>query len=383
MQRAVPAVLMRGGTSKGLFLHERDLPLAGPQRDALILRLMGSPDPMQIDGLGGTYSSTSKVIIVSASERPDCDVEYLFGQVAVDEPRVDYAGNCGNLTSAVGPYAIEEGLVPAQPGDTLVRLLNRNTGKRIDARVPTAGGEVEVEGAHQIAGVPGSGARILTTYLSPGGAVFGAVLPTGRAVDRLQVSGVGDVSVSVVDAAHPYAFVASDDLAIPSDATVAGLNADPVMLARLEAVRAACAVLLGRSVTPAEAATRSPTVPRLVVVDPPGRWHNPSGGGTAGVVDVGVRMVSMGKVHHTCPITGAVCTAAAAWVDGTVVAALAAPRTDQPLRIGHPKGVVQASAAVRSVDGEVVVESVTVTRTARRLMAGTAYVPASTPSVAS
>lgn len=382
MQHPVPAVLMRGGTSKGLFIHERDLPAAGRERDAVILRLMGSPDPMQIDGLGGTYSSMSKVIIVSASQLPDCDIEYLFGQVAVDEPRVDYAGNCGNLTSAVGPFAIEEGMVATQPGSTLVRLLNRNTGKRVDAQVPTTDGQVEVEGTHRIAGVPGSGARILTTYLAPGGAVFGAVLPTGRPIDRLEVAGVGEISISIVDAAHPYAFVESDGLDLPSGATVAGLNADAALLARLEAVRAACAVLLGRVASPAEAATGSPTVPRLVLVDPPDRWRDPSGDGSAGDVDLGVRMVSMGKVHHACPITGAVCTAAAAWVHGTVVWALAPQRADQPLRIGHPKGVVEASAEVRTVAGEVVIESVTVTRTARRLMAGTAYVPTSTTGVA-
>lgn len=382
MQHAVPAVLMRGGTSKGLFVHEADLPPPGPSRDAVILRLMGSPDPMQIDGLGGTYSSTSKIVLVAPSTRSDCDVEYLFGQVAVDAARVDYAGNCGNLTSAVGPFAIEEGLVAAEPDSTLVRLLNLNTGKQIHTRVPTREGRVEVEGTHRIAGVPGSGARILTTYLDPGGAVFGAVLPTGHVLDHVEVDGIGDVPVSIVDAAHPYAFVASDSVDIQSDATVAELNADPEVLARLEAVRAACTVLLCRADSPAAAATESPTVPRLVVVEPPDAWRDPTGDASGGRVDLGVKMVSMGRVHHACPITGAVCTAAAARIPGTVVSALASHRGDQVLRLGHPKGVVEASATVRAGGPDVIVESVTVTRTARRLMAGTAYVPTSTLGVA-
>jgi 2-methylaconitate cis-trans-isomerase PrpF len=380
MQHEVPGVLMRGGTSKGLFLHERDLPSAGARRDALILRLMGSPDAMQIDGLGGTHSSTSKVVLVSASERPDCDIEYLFGQVAVDEPRVDYAGNCGNLTAAVGPFAIEEGLVAALPGVTIVRLLNRNTGKRIDVEIPTPDGAVAVEGDHRIAGVPGTGARILNTYLSPGGSVFPDVLPTGNPIDRVAVPSLGEVPVSIVDVAHPYAFVASADLGLAPPSSTVDLNADEAVLSTLEAVRAACAVLLGRAGSPAQAGRQSPTVPRLVLLDSPHDWHcstPPGAPARQSRVDVAVRMVSMGRIHHACPITGAVCTAAAARIPGTMPSRLSAVGEDRPILIGHPKGVVEAAADVSVADGTLSVLSVTVTRTARRLMAGTAYVPMS------
>lgn len=374
---------MRGGTSKGLFVHERDVPPAGGERDAMLLRIMGSPDPMQIDGLGGTFSSTSKVVVVSPSEREDWDVEYLFGQVEVDRAHIDWSGNCGNLTSAVGPFAIEEGIVAAGRSSTHVRMLNRNTSKRIDSFVPTQDGRVVVNGSHRIAGVPGTGARIVNTYLAPGCAVFAAVLPTGRPTDMLAVAGVGDVAVSVVDVAHPYAYVASADLGIDPATSVAALNADPSLLSRLEAVRATCAQFLGRAESVAAASEISPIIPRLALVGPASTWYaaresdSTSGGGGASVVDLSVRMVSMGKVHRACPMTGVVCTAAAVGLPGTVPAQLAtAHQSGEPVRIGHPKGVAEAAVRISSGDRGPTVESVTVTRTARRLMAGTAYYPA-------
>jgi hypothetical protein len=195
-------VVMRGGTSKGVFVRDADLPAAGPGRDTLLLRLMGSPDPMQLDGLGGSHSSTSKVVAVSRSDRPDTDVEYLFAQVGIDQALVDYRGNCGNLTTAVGPYAIDEGLVRVSGPVTPVRLLNRNTGTRIIAHVPIADGRAATSGDCAVAGVPGRGAPVITEYLDPAGAVLGALLPTGRARDIVTVPGLAPVAVSP-DARRP------------------------------------------------------------------------------------------------------------------------------------------------------------------------------------
>lgn len=221
----VPAVLIRGGTSKGVFLHARDVPPCGAERDRLILRLMGSPDPMQIDGLGGTYSSTSKVVVV-ASGPEDGMVTYWFGQVGIDSATVEWAGNCGNLTTAVGSFAIDENLVPARAPITTVRLLNANTGITVEAQVPVTYGRACTEGDLKVAGVPGRGAPVMMRYLNPGGGVLGRVLPTGNATDQIETP-FGEVAVSLVDVTHPYAFVHANDLDLQiEDVSPVELNTD-------------------------------------------------------------------------------------------------------------------------------------------------------------
>lgn len=363
----LPVVLMRGGTSKGVFVRDADLPVPGPDRDRLLLRLMGSPDPMQLDGLGGSHSSTSKVVAVSASEQADYDVEYLFAQVGIERAHVDYGGNCGNLTTAVGPYAIDEGLVPARGPITPVRMLNRNTGTRILAQVPVIDGRAAVSGDWGVAGVPGTGAPVVTEYLDPAGAVLGAALPTGRPCDTVLPARDGPVAVSLVDVGGPVAFVRAADLGLDPRLEPAAANADADLLDRLERVRGACAVLAGLAGSRAQARTVSPALPRLALVGD----GNPAEGS-----HLSLRVLSMQRVHHACPITVLMCAAAAALLPGTIPGAASASLSALPpddgttVVVAHPKGI--AAATVRMSDG-LSVRSVSITRTARRLLAGQAY----------
>ncbi|GAA2207348.1 2-methylaconitate cis-trans isomerase PrpF [Nonomuraea monospora] len=350
MNEPIPAVLMRGGTSKGLFLHARDLPPPGPGRDALILDLMGSPDPMQIDGLGGTHSSTSKVIVVEPGRDGD-DVCYWFAQVGIDQPIVDWSGNCGNLTTAVGPFAIDEGLVAAVEPVTRVRLRNGNTGVRVLAEVPVRDGRARADGEHHIPGVRRSGAPVVTRYLDP-----------GRGEASSQVLD-GSAGVTILDVTHPYVFALARDLGVDLAAPrPAELNGDADLLVRVERLRGAAAVALGRATSPDRAAQESPIVPRIVLVgEPADDGHH--------VTALGV---SMGKIHHTLPMTGALCLAAAVRLPGTVPSAVASGVTGEEVRIRHPQGVVEVLADVDPSGGSPV-RSVGVTRTARRLMAGTVH----------
>ncbi|UGQ13375.1 hypothetical protein LO772_07140 [Yinghuangia sp. ASG 101] len=354
---AIPAVLMRGGTSKGVFVRAEHLPPPGPERDDLLLRVMGSPDATQIDGMGGTFSSTSKVVVVEPGG-PD-ELTYWFAQIGVDRPIVDWSGNCGNLTSAVGPYAVDEGLVRVTEPVTRLRLRNGNTGVTIEAEVPVADGRAATTGDLAIAGVPGTGAPVVTRYLDPGGAVLGATFPTGSRVDEIDVDGTR-VRVSVVDVSHPYAFVRATDVGLPDESrlTPAELNGDAGLLARVERVRAACAVRVGAAPTADAAAEVAPIVPRIVLVHPDDD------------ADVRATAFSMGVVHRALPMTAALCLGAAARLDGTVVAE-AAKAPGEEVRIRHPRGI--ASAFVETRSGPEPIRSVGVVRTARRLMDGRVY----------
>jgi len=359
---SVPVVLMRGGTSKGVFLHASDLPPPGEERDRLILDIMGSPDPMQIDGLGGTYSSTSKVIIVAKGEPPD-DVIYWFGQVGIDRPIVDWAGNCGNLTTAVGAFAIDEGVVESVEPVTQVRLRNGNTGVAIIAEVPVRDRRARSDGNYRIPGVPGSAAPIATHYLAPGGGVLGAELPTGSPADSVATPD-GSVEVSLVDVTHPYAFVAAEALGLSVSGTHPdAINADAALLQRLERLRGSCAVALGQVDTWADALDKAPVVPRLILVGPTGD--------TSQVAHLSALAISMGRAHRALPMTGALCCAAAVKIPGTVPNRLC-PNANSPIRIAHPKGVSDVVVQV-DVSAERRVRSVGVVRTARRLVSGTAF----------
>ncbi len=389
---AIPLVLMRGGTSKGVFVSDDALPGAGPERDRAILALLGSPDPMQLDGLGGTHSSTSKVVLVRPSEHPGCDIDYLFVQVGIDRPIVDYAGNCGNLTAAAAVYALEEGLLAGDARPGLVRMFNRNVGQRIDALVPappTRRGwqkgdwrEGDWREEARLAGMPTTGLAVLTEYLDPSGPVTGALLPTGRPRDVLTPSVGNPIEVSLVDLAAPIVFVRAADLGLRGDEAPAALNATPGLLARLESIRAAGAARIGLAADEAAAAVGSPVLPRLTIVSPspqagptapaeavPG--HGASAGDRHGAADLVVRAMSLGRAHHACPITTALCTAAAARTAGTLPFAAARSGDPGSVRITHPRGAL--TVTVRTSPGKIV--SVGVLRTARRLLAGTAYLP--------
>lgn len=340
---------MRGGTSKGVFLRLADLPADLAARDRLLLRLMGSPDPMQLDGLGGTHSSTSKVMAVGRAAAPGADVDYLFAQVAIDQPVVDTTGNCGNLTAAVAHYAVDEGLVaPVEPRTTLL-LRNLNTDVVVRATVEVRGGRASSEGDTEIDGVPGRGAALVTEYLAPGGSVTGALFPTGARTEELQ-----GVEVSIVDVSSPYVFAAATSFGLSGTESPAELNGRPDLLAALEGLRTAAGARIG---------VQSLAIPRLVLVSP-GR-------------EVRVLATSMGKVHHAVPMTGALCIAAAAVLSGTVTASVAhVAGADEPaapgrmVRIEHPKGAVEATVTIAG--DEVVAAGVV--RTARRLLTGRAHV---------
>jgi len=363
-QRRIRAVYMRGGTSRALFFHARDLPPPGPARDWIFLRALGSPDPYgrQLDGLGGGISSLSKCCVVGPPTRPDADVDYTFAQVDVRAPVVDYAGNCGNCSAAVGPFAVDEGLVPAREGETVVRIHNTNTGKLIVAHVPVQGGAAAVEGDFELAGVPGRGARIALDFLDPGGAVTGRLLPTGRVRDVLD-----GAEVSIVDATNPVVFVRARDLGLVGDERPEAIDADRALAARLEQLRAAAARLAG--IAP------SPAVPKVALVAPPapfaaldGTRYEPA------AVDVLARVISMGACHRAVALTAAMCLAVAARVPGTVVHECARPGAGD-LRLGHPSGTLPVAAVVRARADGPWAERVTVYRTARRLMEGYVLVP--------
>jgi 2-methylaconitate cis-trans-isomerase PrpF len=352
---------MRGGTSKGVFLHVRDVPPPGPRRDALVLDLMGSPDPMQIDGLGGTYSSTSKVMVVE--REPGGPVHYWFGQVGVDSPTVDWSGNCGNLTTAVAAFAVDEGLVEVTEPVTRVSLRNGNTGVRVDAEVPVEHGRAAVHGEQVVPGVPRSGAPIATHYLEPGGSVTGRLLPTGRVLDEIEIDG-RRVGATLLDVTSAFVLVRAADLGVvPGGSTVAELNADRDLLGRIEWARGQAARLIGVVTDAGAAVTSSPVVPRIVLVSPP----------REAAADLDVIGVSMGVVHRALPMTAALCLAGAVRIPGTVAHACAL-RSGNPLRLRHPLGCVEVLSEVGTdADGHSSVRSVGVVRTARRLMEGTAY----------
>lgn len=338
----VPVTVMRGGTSKGVFVTADQLPPKGPARDRFILALFGSPDPMQINGLGGTHSSTSKLMAVSASDDANSDVDYLFAQVGIDEPVVDYQGNCGNLTTAIVPFAIDQGLVPGvlDGGEASVTIRNLNTGVRVQATVPLHEQRAAVEGELCIAGVPGSGPAITTDYLDPGGSVLGAVLPTGQPRDLVELADSTSIEVSIVDVTSPHAYVRAGDVDLDD-------------LARLELIRAACGAAVGLD---------SLAIPRLAIVNSP----------VDDEADIEGRATSMQRIHHAFPMTGALCTAAATHLTGTIPHEVASEtgRSGPTVRLRHPKGVVEVRADVQCG----VVRSVGVTRTARRLLRGEAFV---------
>ena len=379
-QLRIPAVIMRGGTSKGVFFRGDVLPADPEVRDRIILRAFGSPDPYgrQIDGLGGATSTTSKVCIISPSQRPDCDVDYLFGQVSIDRPLIDYTGNCGNLSSAVGPFAIEEGMVKGTDPVTVVRIWQVNTQKLIVAHVPTRGGMPVVEGDYWIDGIPTPGAELRLEFYDPGGSNTGKLLPTGRMVDELDIPGLGRVPVSLVDAANPAVFVPAEVLGLEGTELGDRVDGDPELLRRLELIRAHAAVAMGLARTPEEATRSRPATPKIAFVAPPRRYVTQKGSTVeADQVDLVARIMSMGKLHRAYAVTGAVATAMAAVLPGTVVNRLARLAVPGEVRLGHPSGVIRVGAVVQQSHGEWTAVKAVVGRTARRLMEGWVRVPAS------
>lgn len=379
MQTKIPAVLMRGGTSKGLFFHHEHLPAAPGLRDRTILAAYGSPDPYrrQMNGVGGATSVNSKTAIIRPSADPAYDVEYLFGQVAIDRPVVEYNGNCGNMSAAVGPFAVDEGLVACREPITRVRIFQKNTGKRIIAEVPVKEGGFDEAGGYAISGVPGTGSKITLRFAEPGGSMTGKLLPTGNLQDTLTVPALGAIRVSIVDAANPVVFVpaAAIDLA---GAEIEEFDS-PAARAALEAIRSQAAVAMGLAAT-LDAASRTQAVPKIAVVSAPASYRATDGAAVdAAHIDLTARIMSMGALHRSYAVTGGICTAGAALLAGTVVHEVLRPEAagKDMLRIGHPGGTIDIGAVIEGTGTAAVYREAVVGRTARRLMQGFVLVPKS------
>jgi 2-methylaconitate cis-trans-isomerase PrpF len=371
----LPAVFMRGGTSKAVMFHQHDLPAERGEWDRLFLAAMGSPDPYgrQLDGMGGGISSLSKVCVIAPSARNDADVDYTFAQVQIREARVDYRANCGNMSSAVGPFAIDEGLVRAGGDAATVRIYNTNTRKLIHATFPLRDNRARYDGDLVIPGVAGSGAPVRLDFISPGGATTGKLLPTGRPVDELDVPGVGRIAASMVDAANASVFVRAADLGLSGTELPEELDANMALLARLQAIRQCAAVAMGIARDVAEAAT-IPGVPMIGFVAPPADALTLTGDTIAkGEVDLTARFLSNGQPHRALPLTASLCTGVAARIAGTLVAealGLGAAKREA-LRIGMPSGILAVGATTEQTGpGEWVAQRGSFFRTTRRLFEG-------------
>jgi 2-methylaconitate cis-trans-isomerase PrpF len=369
---------MRGGTSKAIMFHARDLPADRAAWEALFTAAMGSPDPYgrQLDGMGGGVSSVSKVCVLAPSARDDADIDYTFAQVLVKERKVDYKGNCGNMSSAVGPFAVDEGLVRADGDTATVRIFNTNTKKIIRATFPLRGGRARYDGDLVIPGVAGTGAPVRLDFVEPGGAATGKLLPSGNAMDRLEVPGFGAIDASVVDAANPAVFVRARDIGLAGTELPEQLEADPNIMRLLEGIRIQGSVRMG--IAPdAEAARAISAVPFMAIVGPPMDAPTLTGETVhAAGVDLTGRVVSSGQPHRALPITISLCTAVAARITGTVVAEVLSPAAGSTsLRLGMPSGVLTVDADVVQEGGAWIARAGSFYRTARRLFDGRVWVP--------
>ncbi len=378
IQHAIPAVFMRGGTSKALMLHTRDLPPARDDWAPLFTAAMGSPDPYgrQLDGMGGGVSSLSKVCIIGPSEREDADVDYTFCQVLVKDSAVQYKGNCGNMSSAVGPFAVDERLVHPNGDTATVRIFNTNTQKIIHGTFPVEEGQARYDGDLAIPGVSGTGAPIRLDFVQPGGASTGKLLPSGQVMDTLEVPGLGTIEASLVDAANAAVFVRARDVGLTGHELPDELEARPDVLALLEAVRVQASVRMG--IAPdVEAARRITIVPFVAIVSPAADSPTLSGEVVNGSdIDLVARVISNGQPHRALPLTISLCTAVAARITGTVVAeALSPAAPDGALRLGMPSGILTVGADVGQEGGAWVARAGAFYRTARRLFDGRVWVP--------
>ena len=388
-QIKIPATYMRGGTSKGVFFKLTDLPAAAQQpgavRDAILLRVIGSPDPYgkQIDGMGGATSSTSKSVILAKSSKPDHDVDYLFGQVSIDKPFVDWSGNCGNLSAAVGPFAISNGLVDAarvpQNGTATIRIWQVNIQKTIIAHVPITNGAVQETGDFELDGVTFPAAEVQLEFLDPAdegeGDGGGAMFPTGNLVDDLVVPGVGTFKATMINAGIPTVFVNAKDIGYTGTELQDAINGDAKALAMFETIRAHGAMRMGLIKSLDEAATRQHT-PKVAFVAPPTSYTASSGKSVQATdIDLCVRALSMGKLHHAMMGTAAVAIGTAAAIPGTLVNLAAGGGTRPAVRFGHPSGTLRVGAEATQENGEWVVKKAVMSRSARVLMEGDVRIP--------
>jgi len=370
-----PAVFMRGGTSKAIMFHARDLPAQRAAWDAIFLSAMGSPDPYgrQLDGVGGGVSSLSKVCVLAPSTRADADIDYTFAQVQIQEARVDYGSNCGNMSSAVGPFAVEEGLVRAADGETTVRIFNTNTKKIIHSTFAVRDGRAVVEGELAIPGIASTGAPIRLDFIAPGGATTGRLLPSGKAIDVLDIPGLGRIEISMIDAANACAFVAADALGLKGTEMPDELERNFAAMEKLAAIRLHASVAMGISPSLDEARARR-AVPFIGFVSPAQAALTLTGEKLAAdAADITIRMLSNGQPHRALPLTASLCAAVAARIDGSIVARLARRGAGDRLRLAMPSGVLTVGAQTRCDQGIWQVDSGSFYRTARRLFDGHVY----------
>ncbi|MGH8516424.1 MAG: 2-methylaconitate cis-trans isomerase PrpF [Panacagrimonas sp.] len=388
-QIKIPATYMRGGTSKGVFFKLGDLPercrTPGAARDKLLLRVIGSPDPYgaQIDGMGGATSSTSKAVILAKSSKPDHDVDYMFGQVSIDKAFVDWSGNCGNLTAAVGSFAISNGLVDPsrvpQNGECIVRIWQVQIAKTIIAHVPISNGQVQETGSFELDGVTFPAAEVQIEFLDPAdegdGDGGGSMFPTGKLVDELEVPGIGTLKATMINAGIPTVFVNADEIGYTGTELREAINNKPEALAKFETIRAYGALRMGLIKDVSEAADRQHT-PKVAFVSKPADYVSSSGKQIkAGDIDLNVRALSMGKLHHAMMGTAAVAISTAAAIPGTLVNLAAGGGPREAVRFGHPSGTLRVGAAAEQVDGEWKVKKAIMSRSARVLMEGFVRVP--------
>lgn len=374
--KSIPMLLMRGGTSKGAYILATDLPAEPDKRDAVILSLYGTPDKRQINGIGGADPLTSKVAIVEPSSREDADVDYTFGYVGIADPVVDYEGNCGNMSSGVGPFAIYRGIVAAEEPETVCRIYNTNTKKIIEAHIPVKDGEVVTDGDYAIDGVPGTGAKIVLHFLAAGGSKTGKLLPTGNVVDKITLADGRTIDVSLVDAANPAVFVRADAIGYKGTELPEDTEKDPSILSTLEDIRTSAAVLMG--LAPSKEAA-GPAVPKVCMVSAPQDYDCSDGRHiSAGQIDLVARTKALAVLHKAYAVTGGICTATAALIDGTVVNQVVGEQAKKTkmVRLGHPSGQLDFEVFLTNEPGKGwYLEKAGVARTARPIMDGAAYIP--------
>jgi 2-methylaconitate cis-trans-isomerase PrpF len=381
----VRCVIMRGGTSKAVFLKEADLPSNQQERQALILSIFGSPDPRQIDGLGGADPLTSKVAIIGPPRAgipraAGAHLTYTFGQVGIRTPDIDYLSLCGNISSAVGAFAVYEGMVEPTEPVTIVRAYNTNLDRVLTLEVPVCGTRPVERGDYTVPGVPGTGAKIVVDLAETAGSATGALLPTGHPIDLIEVGGIGTIEMSLVDIGNAHVFVRARDVGLTGVETAAEIDARVDLRERLEQIRAAGAHRMGLLADVASSREETPAAPLLAVVNAPTDYRNDIRGTIvrAAESDLTSRLMFMQQAHKTYAGTSTVCTGVASRIPGTIVHELTRPesRGGDHVRIGHPAGVIETLARVESVDGSYVVRRATLGRTARRIMEGYVFVPA-------
>ncbi len=377
--RKFKTVFMRGGTSKGCMFHKEDLPADRVEWDSIFLQAMGDPDPKQIDGLGGTVSSNNKVVVVWKSEEPDVDVEYLVGQVIVGKSQVDYKSNCGNMTAAVGPYAVEEGMVTVTEPVTTVRMLNRNTDKYINVTVPIDP-ETKTfaqDGDCAIAGVDGTAAELQVNFLNPAGAKTGKLLPTGNPADELAIPGFGTIRATILDVSNPMVLVRAEDIGMKGTELPEEINGNAPVCELLEKIRGTAACMMGFAEDLEDARENSPAVPKVGFFTKPATFTDIAGKTVQeSEMDLCARVISVFKCHKACPLTSASSISVAAFLKGSLLyETLGAPEKGRTtVRIGHPSGVMTMVPHIETEGGEVRLPAVAVQRTARRIMEGTLYI---------